>query len=287
MTGEFDPAAYKATTLAQWESAAAGWHRWEPVLERWLGAATAAMLDAAGVTAGSRVLDVAAGSGGQTIAAARRVGSTGHVLATDNSPAILAFAEREARLAGLTWVGTRVLDGEDLDVEPASFDAVISRLGFMYFPNQQQAFRGMLRALRPGGRLAGVVFSTPEVNGFFAGPVSVVRRHAQLAPPAPGMPGPFRFGAPGVAKAALERAGFAEVAVRAVDAPVRLSSSAECVQFERESFGALHQMLSGLDDAGRAAAWAEIAEQLAEYDGPDGFVGPCELLVVSGARPAS
>jgi SAM-dependent methyltransferase len=243
------------------------------------------MLDASGVASGARVLDVAAGSGGQTRAAAQRVGRTGHVLATDLSPAILAYAEDEARLAGLSWISTRVLDAENLDVEPGSFDAVISRLGFMYFPNQQDAFRGMLRALRPGGRVAGIVFSTSEVNGFFSRPVAVVRRHAQLAPPAPGMPGPFTFGPPGVAEAALTHAGFIDVAVRAVQAPVRLSSSAECVQFERESFGALHQMLSGLDEAGRAAAWTEIAEQLSEFDGPDGFVGPCELLVVSGARP--
>lgn len=63
-----------------------------------------------------------------------------------------------------------------------------------------------------------------------------------------------------------------------------MRSAAECVRFERESFGALHQMLSGLDEAGRLAAWDEIAEQLAQFDGPEGFAGPCQLLVVSGTR---
>ena len=171
-------------------------------MEAWVGAATDAMLDAAGVTEGCAVLDVAAGAGGKTLAAARRVGPNGRVLATDISPAILAFAEREAHTAGLHWVEFRVLDGENLDVEPGSFDAVVSRVGFIYFPDQQAAFAGMRRALRPG-RLAGVVYSTPEANGFFSIPVSVIRRRAELPPPAPGQPGPFRLGAPGIAQAAL------------------------------------------------------------------------------------
>ncbi len=70
--------------------------------------------------------------------------------------------------------------------------------------------------------------------------------------------------------------------VRTVPAPLRMRSAAECVQFARESFGALHQMLSGLPDTERQAAWQEIEEHLRAFEGPDGFVGPCELLVGAG-----
>jgi len=62
----FDPAKFKATTREQWQEAAEAWDRWGPTLEDWLGPATEAMLDGAGVRAGGRVLDVAAGAGGQT-----------------------------------------------------------------------------------------------------------------------------------------------------------------------------------------------------------------------------
>jgi hypothetical protein len=75
------------------------------------------------------------------------------------------------------------------------------------------------------------------------------------------------------------------VTVTTVQSPVRLAGAAECVCFEQESFGALHQMLSGVDEEARAGAWREIEEALAQFDGPDGFVGPCEMLVVSGTRP--
>jgi SAM-dependent methyltransferase len=284
VTSSFDPQRYKATTRAQWQDAAEAWHRWSPTIEDWLGAATSRMLDAVRLTSGARVLDVAAGAGGQTLAAARRVGPTGRVLATDISPAILAYADKAATEAGLDNVATAEQDGEHLTVEEGTFDAVISRVGLIYFPDQQAALTGMRAALRPGGRISAVVYSTADANGFFAIPVGVIRRRAALPPPAPGQPGPFSLGAPGVAEAALTSAGFREVVVDVVPSPVRLPSAAECVRFERESFGALHQMLSGLAEADREAAWDEIERELGRFEGPAGFVGPCEMLVVTATR---
>jgi SAM-dependent methyltransferase len=284
MTATFDPQLYKKTTRAQWEDAADAWHRWGPTIEDWLGAATERMLSAAGVTAGSEVLDVAAGAGGQTFAAARRVGDQGRVLATDISPTILAYAARAAYDEGLHNVTVQEMDGEQLDVAEASFDAVISRVGLIYLPDQRAALAGMRAALRPGGRLAAVVYSTADANAFFSIPVGIIRRRAQLPPPVPGQPGPFSLGAPGVAEALLADAGFRDITVETVVSPLRLDSAADCVRFERESFGALHQMLAGLPEAERDAAWAEIGEELARFEGPDGFTGPCEMLVVAGRR---
>ena len=86
---QFDPAAFKSTTRDQWDQAAAAWDAWGPTLEAWLANATATMLDLAWVTGGAQVLDVAAGAGGQSVLAARRVGPQGRVLATDISAGIL------------------------------------------------------------------------------------------------------------------------------------------------------------------------------------------------------
>ena len=282
-TPKFDPVKYKETTKQQWQAAAEAWHRWGPTLAAWLGRATETMLDMAGVGPGSRVLDVAAGAGGQSLAAARRA-RRGSVLATDISPALLEFASRAARDAGLDNVETAVLDGERLDVEEGSFDAVISRVGFIYFPDQQAALRGMHRALRPGGKLAGIVYSTAQANPFFSIPVSIIRRRAQLPPPAPGQPGPFSFGEPGVIEAALAEAGFHGVETRRLAAPLRLASAAECVRFEQEAFGALHQMLAGLSEPERDDAWREIAAELAQFERDGAFEGPCELIVAAGTK---
>jgi SAM-dependent methyltransferase len=284
MTVTFDPARYKDTTRAQWQDAAAAWHAWGPTLEDWLGEATTLMLDAARITSGTAVLDVAAGAGGQSLAAARRVGPSGRVLATDISPAILDHAADAASAAGLDNVTTRELDGERLDVDPASFDAVISRLGLIYFPDQPGALAGQYRALRPGGRIAAIVYSTPDRNGFFSIPVSIIRRRAQLPPPAPGQPGPFSLGGPGVLEDALRAAGFREVGSQAVPAPLRMATAADCVRFERESFGALHQMLSGLQPPEREQAWQEIDTELTRFEDTSGFEGPCELIVAWGVK---
>ena len=283
-TTAFDPVAYKRTTTQQWQEAAAAWHRWGATLEEWLGEATELMLDLARIGEGSRVLDVAAGAGGQSLTAARRVGTSGAVLATDIAANLLEFAAAEARAAGLSNVATRVMDGESLEVEDDSFDAVISRVGLIYFPDQQRALSEMRRALRQGGRVSAIVYSTPERNQFFSIPVSIIRRRAGLPAPAPGLPGPFSLGQPGVLAAAYEQAGFKEADVRAVDAPVRFPSAADCVRFERESFGALHAMLATVPEDERADAWEEIEEELRQFEGPEGFVGPCELLVGAATR---
>jgi SAM-dependent methyltransferase len=208
------------------------------------------------------------------------VGPEGAVLATDLAPAILDYAENEARAAGLTNVSVRALDAEALELEPGTFDAAICRLGLIYLPSLAAALAGVRRALRPGGRLAAIVYSTADRNGFFSVPVGIIRRRAGLGAPVAGQPGPFSLGAPGVLADALTVAGFQAIDVRVVDAPLRLPTAGDCLRLEQESFGALHQMLSGLDDAGRAAAWDEVGAALADFEGPDGFEGPCELLVL-------
>ncbi len=281
----FDAVRFKETTRAQWQNAAEAWNAWGPTLSRWLGPATERMLDLARVGPGTHVLDVAAGAGEQTITAASRVGSTGRVLATDLSPNILDFAARAAQAAGFTQVETLAIDGERLDTLPAeSFDAVISRVGMIYFPDQERALAGVRHALKPGGRFAAITYSTAERNGFFSLPVSIIRDRAQLPPPLPGQPGPFSLGTPELLGELLERAGFRDVEVEVVEAPLRLGGAEECLRFERESFGALHQMLGGLTDVEQEKVWREIEEALRRYETSEGFVGPCELVIGAGTK---
>jgi ubiquinone/menaquinone biosynthesis C-methylase UbiE len=281
----FDAVVYKETTKHQWEEAAEAWHRWGPTLEEWLGEATEAMLDAAGVGPGSRVLDVAGGAGGQAITAARRTGPSGSVVVTDLSPTILQYADRSAAEAGLRQVTVAEADGEELGSRwSGEFDAVISRLGLIYFPNLARALSGIRSSLREGGRFSAIVYSTADRNAFFSVPVKLIRERAGLGTPLPGQPGPFTLGDPAAAREALVAAGFRDVSLTTLSAPLRLASAAECVRFERESFGALHQMLSSVPAPDREQVWADIEVALGEYETVAGFVGPCELHVLGGAR---
>ena len=280
----FDPDRYKTTTREQWQSAADAWDRWTPTLQAWLGPATEVMLNLAAVGPGDRVLDVAAGAGEPAITTAKRVGPTGSVLATDISPNILACARRAAAAQGVTNLETRVMDGEHLDLPDASFDAVLSRVGLIYFPDRQRALAEMRRVLRSGGRVATMVYSTADRNQFFSVPIDIIRRRAQLPPPVPGQPGPFSLGGPGVLEDAYRQAGFGQIVVRTLDAPVRMASVAEYVRFADEAFGALHQMLADMPEPDREATWDEITRELRQFEGPEGFVGPCEMIVGVGTK---
>jgi len=281
----FDPVRFKETTRLQWDKAAEAWNRWGGFLARWLGPATELMLDMTNVGAGSRVLDVAAGAGDQTLAAARRAGPKGYVLATDISPGILQYAAANARLAGFANIETLVADGELLDEIIADpFDAVISRVGLIYFPDQSRALGAMHHHLKPGGKVGAIVYSCAEKNGFFSVPVSIIRRRAQLPAPAPGQPGPFSLGDPAVLAKRIADAGFRDVRIEKVDSPVRLPSALECLQFEQESFGALHQMLAGLSPNEQDATWQEIEDALVQFERNGQFEGPCEMLVAAAAR---
>jgi SAM-dependent methyltransferase len=216
---QFDPIKYKNTTHDQWQTAAEAWYRWSPTLNEWLGKATGQMLEMAGISAGQKVLDIAAGAGEQSITAAKKVGPSGAVLATDISSNILNYASQLAKQAGINNIQTRVMDGENLTLADETFDAVISRVGLIYFPDQQQALREMRRVLKRGGKIGAIVYSTPDKNGFFSIPVSIIRRRANLPAPLPGQPGPFSLGAEGILEKAFEQAGFINIKTIRIDSP--------------------------------------------------------------------
>lgn len=280
----FDAAKYKNAQREQWNRDGAAWRRWNPALDRWYGDVTRLMLDLAGIGAGQHILDIAAGAGEPAVSAAERVGPGGRVLATDISEGIVELAREVARERGFGQIDTRVMDGEKLDVPDASFDAVLCRLGLMYMPHPVTALREWRRALKPGGRVAVVVFSTPDRNDWGAVPASIIRRRAQLPPPVPGQPGPFGLGGPGVLEGVFRQAGFADPEVRVVPVPVRMASAAEYVQVAREAFGAFNAMMAHLPPAERDSVWDEVEASLRRFESADGFEAPGECLVGAATK---
>lgn len=280
----FDAAKYKSAQREQWNKDGAAWRRWNPVLDRWYGEATRQMLDLARIRPGQRILDVAAGAGEPAVSAAERVGPSGHVLATDISEGIVELARQVARERGLEQVETRAMDGEQLDLPDASFDAVLCRLGLMYMPHPVTALSEWRRVLRAGGRVAVAVFSTPERNSWGAIPASIIRRRAQLPPPVPGQPGPFSLGAPGVLEGLFRQAGFADAEIRAVPVPHRATSAAEYVRVAREAFGGFNAMMAHLPAEERESVWNEVEGSMRSFESPGGFEVPGECLVAAATK---
>lgn len=274
----------QAEIRKQWEGAAPGWAQWEAAIATWMEPATKAMLAMAGVATGTRVLDLACGAGSQTLRAAQEVGAQGHVVASDISDTMLSHVRENARAAGLANVTTLAGAAEELAVPPESFDAVICRLGLMLFVAPAQALAAVRRALRPGGKVAVVVFSTPVANPLMAHPMQILLRHAGKTPPAPGQPGIFALGTPGVLERLLGDSGFVGVEQRTVALPLRLPSAAQALAMMQEAFGAYRAVISDRPEGVRVAAWTEVAKTLKTFETPTGFVAPAEVLVAAGAK---
>lgn len=276
----------KADIRTQWEGAAPGWARWEATVATWMAPATETMLTMAGVDVGARVLDLASGAGSQTLLAARRVGAQGHVVASDIADTMLHHVRENARAAGLANVTTLAGAAEDLYVAAESFDAVICRLGLMLFVDPAKALVAMRRALRPGGKVAVVVFTTPAANAFMANPMQILLRHAGKTPPAPGQPGIFSLGVPDVIERLFADSGFVGVEQRTLALPLRMPSATQALAMMQEAFGAYRAVVSDRLEAVRVAAWAEVAQTLKTFETPTGFVAPAEVLVAAGVKPS-
>jgi ubiquinone/menaquinone biosynthesis C-methylase UbiE len=260
------------------------WRRGKRLRGETSTAVTEMMLDLAKIHVGDRVLELAAGMGDLAIMTARLVGPNGYVLATDISDSMLKCAADAAREAGVTNVETRVMDAENLDVVPDSFNVALCRSALMLFPNAAKVLAGVYRALKPAGRFAVTVWSTAERNPFHGLPLAIVSRLAKVPLPAPGQPGLFALSGQGVLEECYTKAGFRDVAVRAVSVQRRFPSTAEALSAMKESFPRLQTLLTKLSDADRALAWSEIERQLTQFEGPSGFNAPGEWLVGVGAK---
>lgn len=271
-----------------WDKAAEGWNRNALALQAWLSDITMAMLDGAHIKPGSRVLDIAAGAGGQTLDIARRVGAHGYVLATDVSPRILALARDNAAAAGFEQVQTRVADAQALGLAGSDFDAAVCRLGLMLCPEPLRALQEARAALKPGGRLAAVVFSTPQSNPCLTLMMATALKAAGATPRPPFAPGSLlSLGQPGLMAQMLLDAGFVEIRVQAMAAPFSLPSAQRYVDFVRSSGSPIMEVLSGLGATAQDKAWRDMVAQLEIFTTATGWVGPNELLLCSAKSGVS
>jgi ubiquinone/menaquinone biosynthesis C-methylase UbiE len=241
--------------------------------------ATQRLLDAAALKPGDHVLDIAAGTGDQSLLAARRVGSRGTVLATDLSEAMLKVAEQVAQQAGVTNIATRVMDAEHLTLEDQSFDAVICRQGLMLVPHLKLALTEILRVLKPGGKLAAQVWSAPEHNPLLSLPLTIMAKYTGGSPFS--APGPFALGDPAIFEQALTQAGFRDVSIQAVPLHFQAASAEAFIPTRRRLFADALERLSQED---QQRLLEEVRQALQPFEGPHGLVASGEVLIGAGTR---
>jgi ubiquinone/menaquinone biosynthesis C-methylase UbiE len=227
------------------------------------------LCEALDLRSGSRVLDVAAGNGNATLAAARRFAD---VTSTDYVPSLLEAGRARAQAEGHA-IRFQEADAEKLPFADASFDAVLSTFGVMFTPDQERAAAELARVCRPGGKI-GLANWTPE---SFIG--QLFRTTGKYLPPAPGVRSPALWGT----KSRLEELfGATAKDIRATSRAFtfRYRSPAHWLEVFRTYYGPINKTYAALD-AARQEAFTQDIHALIARDNRSGdgtMVLPCEYL---------
>lgn len=266
------------------EQTVAAWRKWNNRMSEFTREATAAVLEAAQLRPGMRVLDLASGVGDPALSIAEAVGPSGHVAATDLGPGMIAFAEELAKRKRLGNIEFRVADVEALPFLDSSFDVVSCRFGVMFFPEQVKAFRECRRVLKPGGRVAFVVWGKRE-QPFLGITIGVLMKYVEAPPPDPDAPHAFMFGERGLLRRRLEEAGFSDVReeVRTVTAHWKGTPEEYWQQFT-EVAAPFRPLVAKLTPETRAKAETEIFAGLRELSDGKELSMPLEIVVGTGVR---
>jgi len=229
------------------------------------------LAEAADVRADERVLDVAAGNGNASLAAARRFAQ---VTSTDYVPELLDRGAARARAEGLQ-IAFQVADAEKLEFTDDAFDVALSTFGVMFAPDQERAAGELLRVTRSGGRI-GLASWTPE--GFIGDLFRVI---ARFSPPPPGVRSPMLWGSePHIVH--LFGAHAADIRCERRYFQFRYRSAAHWIQMFRSFYGPTHRLYGALDSEQQARLSASITELLERLNtgGPRSLVVPGEYLEV-------
>ena len=256
-------------------------HRWASgdyaVIGTTLQIVGESLAEACDLRTDERVLDVAAGNGNATLAAARRFA---RVTSTDYVPHLLEKGSHRARAEGVD-VAFQVADAEALPFADDTFDVALSTFGVMFAPDHPRAAAELMRVVRPGGRI-GLANWTPA--GFIGRLFKIIGAH--VAPPA-GVKSPALWGS----EAHLRSLFGSEVAMRCEKKhfTFRFHSAAHWVQVFRDFYGPTHKAFGALPAAGQAALERDILALLEELNtaGASSLVVPSEYLEVVVTRPAA
>lgn len=258
------------------------WAQYADIVDVMFSAITDAVLDAAEIGAGDRVLDLGCGNGGTTLDAAARITPIGSITAIDISAPMIDRAKERSVAAGLTNVTYVLGDATTYPFEAGSIDKLISRLGSMFFEDPESAFRNMLSALAPGARVALGVWRGPRENLWAMGPVAAAKEFLEMPPrPGPTDPGPFSFADPDRVKTVLGAAGLQDIALAPLDFQIPLGNTLdEALNFVME-MGPLSAPLAAVTGDNRDKAMEAITAVLKDNQDSDGIVrlaGACWIV---------
>jgi SAM-dependent methyltransferase len=277
-----DPAEFRTGQRQQWNTAASGWRKWSELIDASASGISDRLVDLAGIAAGSRVLDVAAGYGEPSLTAARRVGSEGRVVATDISAEMLAFGRERAAAEGLDNIEFVESDASSLEFDADSFDAALSRWGIIFDPDGEGAASRVRSFLAPGARMAISSWGPPDRVPFLAIPMQTVIKRLGVQPPPPGTPGPLSRPTPEALGGLLEGGGFSDVEVEEAEVSFEWESPEEFTVFVKEIAPPISALMASHPEDEQNATWEAITAAVREQAGGDSVRFTNLVLLANG-----
>lgn len=276
------PDDYKQRQAEFYAANAAGWERWAETVAPQAEGFNLPLLQAVGMAPGDRVLDLASGAGEPAMTAAKLVGPSGRVTATDLSPEMLAIVGRRAKAAGLANVSCKVADMEHLPFEAASFDRVICRFGIMYSPNPSAACAEVRRVLRPGGRAGFMVWGRTAENSLLWTVLSAANRILDYFKDGE-VEHPFRYAAENALAPHLRAGGLVEVEERELRFAPKIKVG---IPFWTPILGMnFGGALDRLDDAGRKAIDHAVEAALTPFMRDGAYYLNVHVRIALGTAP--
>lgn len=271
--------------IKKWSGSAPFWEKHREAIRQMFAPVSRALAEAAGVATGNSVLDVATGPGEPALSLAAIVGPQGKVCGVDPIPAMVEAARRAADLQGFGNTQFEVAFADALPYPDASFDAVVSRFGVMFFPSPADGLREMLRVLRPGGKLAVAAWCSNERNPFHSALSRVMKKHVDSPPPDPDAPDAFRFAPAGKLRDAMLQAGGPNPAEHLlqfrIESPLPV---AEFLALRLEMSDKFRETFGAFSPEEQAEVTGETLESLGEYADGSGMSFPAEVWIVSATR---
>ncbi len=268
------------------DTTVAAWRKWHAHIASFTRGATEAILEAAQLRPGLRVLDLASGVGDPSLTIAEKVAPSGRVTATDLGPGMISLAEELARKKGITNIEFHEASAESLPFPDSSYDVLTCRFGIMFFPDLAKALRECFRVLKPGGRAAFVAWGKKE-QPFFTTTAGIVLKHVPVPPPPPDPDGPsmFMFGERDRLRHALDATGFCNVHEedRIVNGHWAGTPEEYWEQFS-EVAAPFRPLIAQLSPEKKAVAVAEILAALRKFWNGKELNMPLEIVIGTGMR---